>query len=202
MAAKGGARLDLQKIGRNVTGPALLQQLQRGVELRLRIIGQCYHDVSADIRKARLPRHAQRLPALCGGVRTPQPPQAVVEGGLYAQRQPVCAGAQKAFQQGGGEGLGIRFHRHLGVGQRTGCLHHAFQLSGREQTGSPAAKIERVGAGQLLAFQLPHNGPDVFVGHAAAVSGRVKVAIATFGEAIGDMDVDAKGHTLRPPVWV
>ena len=56
MPAKRGVRLDLEQIGRDVGGTAALDQLQRLVELRLRIMGQGQHDVAADVLKACPPR--------------------------------------------------------------------------------------------------------------------------------------------------
>ena len=61
VAAKGGAGLDLEQVGRNMGAATRLQQGKGFIKLRDGIIGQRQHNIPADLPEACLPRPGKRL---------------------------------------------------------------------------------------------------------------------------------------------
>ena len=183
-------------------GPAALDQLQGLVELGLGVVGQRQHDVAADVLKPRLPRHGKGGPGLFGRVGAAQGAQLGVPGGLHPEGDAVHPRRPEARKALGGDGLGVRFQGDLGPGQRRGSVEEPLCLRRSEQAGRAAAEIDRIrpqGRAWRKAGKLPQQGVHIGVRHAALAGAGVEIAVAAFGETIGDVQVKPQGHTKSQP---
>ena len=70
-------------------GTAFFDQLQCLVKLGLRIVGQCQHDVAADILEPGAPGSGKGCPRLLGAVGTAKGAQLGVPGGLHPEGDAV-----------------------------------------------------------------------------------------------------------------
>ena len=180
---------------------AAVQKLQRGVQLFLRIAGQGQHHVARQVGKARLLCPKQRLAGLGGGVRAPHAAQAFIQGRLHAQGKAVCARGEKAAQQSGRQRLGVCLQRNLRPGAGLCRINQLCKLGRAQQAGRAAAEIQGVRCTRKLpaqAGQLAQKGVYIRLRHLCASAKGIKIAVAAFGKAVRNMEIDALHH--GPPL--
>ncbi len=76
-------------------------------------------------------------------------------------------------------------------GRGVSSLYQGADLLRRKQRRCAAAEIQRVGATTIFG-KLPQQGVYIRLRHAARPRCRVKITVAAFGFAIGNMNVNAK----------
>ena len=200
--AKSGIRFDLEQIGRDVGGSARFDQLQRLVELRLRIMGQSQHDVAADVGEPGIPGSPERGPGLFCGVGPPQRFQLGIPCRLHPKGDPVDACLPERPQLCFVHRLGVGLQRDLGSGQGGSGFDQPGGVGRIQQAGGAAAEVERVGA-QRGVRRKPRKLPQQCVGvrrrNPPSAGCGIEIAIAAFGKTIWNMQVKSKRHRISQP---
>ena len=195
---EGRALLQLQAVAADVLGVEGQHLRQRVQPLIQRLTRQAVDQVHAQVADAGLADGLGRLFDLVEGVDAPDAAQQRVVGGLDAQGDAVHPGAAQGTQGlyiAGGVRVGL--HGDLRVtaeavafadGREDGLEAGCAQVGGRA-----AADIHRVyqmggGLGGDL-LQMAHQGGGVSVHFLLAVGQGVKIAVAAFLPAEGDVDV-------------
>ena len=183
-------------------GSALLDQFQRFVKLGFGVVGQCQHDVAADVRKACPPGGGKGSLRLLCRVRPAQCAQLGVPGRLHPERDAVHARLPEACKAFFRHRLRVCFQCDLGPRHRPGRIDQPFCLLRAQQTGGAAAKIKGVrlqGPLRCKAVKLPHKSLHIGIRHAALTGVGIEIAVPAFGETIGNMQIKSKGHTISQP---
>ena len=183
-------------------GTAFFDQLQCLVKLGLRIVGQCQHDVAADILEPGAPGSGKGCPRLLGIVRAAKGAQLGVPGRLHPEGDAVHPCRPEAPQTLLGDGLGVCLQGDLCTGHRLCCLDKSLCLRRGEQAGRAAAEIKGVrpqGRGWRKAVQLPQQRVHIGVRYAQLPGVGVEIAVLTFGKTVGNMQIKSKGHTISQP---
>ena len=202
MFTKGRIRLDLQQICRNMGSPTTLDQFQRFVKLSFGVVGQCQHDVAADVRKACPPGGGKGNPRLLCRVRPAQCAQLGVPGRLHPEGDAVHPRRPEAPQALLGDGLGVCFQGDLCTGHRLCCPDEPLCLRRGEQAGRAAAEINGIrpqGRVWRKAVQLPQKRVHISIRHAPLPGVGIKITVPAFGKAVGNMQIKSKGHTISQP---
>ena len=202
LAAKGRIRLDLQQVSRDMGGSAPLDEFQRLIELRLRIMGQCQHDVAADVLKPCPAGRRKGRAGLPGRVGAAQRAQLRVPGRLHPKGDAVDPCLPEAPQAFLGDGLRVGLQGHLSPGHRAGGTDEPPDLSRAEQAGGAAAEIHGIGPQGCVrrkACQLPQQSVHIGVRHAPLPGLGVEIAIPAFGKAVRDMQIKSEGHKTSQP---
>ena len=110
-------------------GPAVLNQFQCLIKLGLRIVGQCQHDVPADVGKACPLGRRERRPGLFGGVGAAQRFELAVPGRLHPERDAVDARGPEAAQCFFGDRLRVGFQCDLRPGPGLGRFYKAGNIA-------------------------------------------------------------------------
>ena len=183
-------------------GTAFFNQLQCLVKLGLRIVGQCQHDVAADILEPGAPGSGKGCPRLLGIVRAAKGAQLGVPGRLHPEGDAVHPCRPEAPQALLGDGLGVCLQGDLSTGHGVCCPDEPFCLRRGEQAGRAAAEIEGVrpqGRVRRKAVQLPQQRVHIGVRYAPLSGVGIKIAVPTFGKTVGNMQIKSKGHTISQP---
>ena len=188
MLSKGRIRLDLQQIRGNVGSPTTLDQFQRFVKLSFGVVGQCQHDVAADVRKACPPGGGKGNPRLLCRVRPAQCAQLGVPGRLHPEGDAVHSRLPEARKALFGHRLRVCFQRDLCPGQGPGRIDEPFCLLRAQQTGGAAAKIKGVrlqGPLRCKAVKLPHKSLHIGIRHTALTGVGIEITVPAFGKTVG-----------------
>ena len=95
-------------------------------------MGQCQHDVPADVGKACPLGRRERRPGLFGRVGAAQRFELAVPGRLHPERDPVDACRPEAAQCFFGDRLRVGFQGDLRPGQGLGSVYEAGNILGCE----------------------------------------------------------------------
>ena len=95
-------------------------------------MGQCQHDVPADVGKACPLSRRERRPGLFGRVGAAQRFELAVPGRLHPERDPVDARGPEAAQCFFGDRLRVGFQGDLRPGQGLGSVYEAGNILGCE----------------------------------------------------------------------
>ena len=183
-------------------GTAFFDQLQCFVELGLRVVGQCQHDVAADVLEPGAPGSGKGCPRLLGAVGTAKGAQLGVPGGLHPEGDAVHPCRPEAPQALLGDGLGVCLQGDLCTGHGVCCPDEPLGLRRGEQAGRAAAEIDGIrpqGRIRRKAVQLPQQRVHIGVRYAPLPGVGIKIAVPTFGKTVGNMQIKSKGHTISQP---
>ena len=187
MLSKGRIRLDLQQICRNMGSPTTLDQFQRFVKLGFGVVGQCQHDVAADVRKPCAPGGGKSSPRLLCRVRSAQCAQLGIPGRLHPKRDAVHARLPEACKAFFRHRLRVCFQCDLGPRHRPGRIDQPFCLLRAQQAGRAAAKIKGVRLQRCFrrkAGKLPQKSIHIGIRHAALTGMGIEIAVSAFGKTV------------------
>ena len=196
---KGGARLDLQQIGRDVGRPQLPADGGRTLDGFRPLAGQAQHHVEGQVIEPCPHGVPDGALHVGGGMPAAKEPQLVRIGGLHPQGKAAAAGGGKGPQSFVQIVSGVGLQGDLRVPQAedpAGGLHQAGQPGAAQQGGGAAADIQgvrlRADPGGPIRQGPLHRRR---IGVHGLVGGRVgiKIAVGAFGQAEGHMDIQADG---------
>ena len=181
---------------------ALLDKLQRLVELGLRIMGQGQHDVAADVLEPGPACGGESGPRLLCRVGAAQRLELTVPGRLDAEGDAVDARLPECPERVFGHGLRVGFQRDLGPGQGLCGGDEPGGVCRVQQTGRSTAEIKGVrpqGRVRRKPGEFPKQSVHIGPGDAALAGGRVKITVPAFGKTVRNMQIKSEGHQISQP---
>ena len=181
---------------------AILDKLQRLVELGLRIMGQGQHDVAADVLEPGTACGGESGPRLLCRVGAAQRLELAVPGRLDAEGNAVDARLPECPERVFGHGLRVSFQRDLGPGQGLCGGDEPGGVCRVQQTGRSTAEIKGVrpqGRVRRKPGEFPQKGVHIGPGDAALAGGGVKITVPAFGKTVRNMQIKSEGHQISQP---
>ena len=183
-------------------GPAGFDQLQRLIELGLRIMGQGQHDIAADVLEPGPLCRPECGPRLFGGVGAAQRFELAVPRGLDPEGDAVDARFPEGAEGLLRDRLRVGLQGDLCAGQGRRGFHEPGRVRRVQQTGGAAAEIEGIrpeGSVRCKAVQLPQKGVHVSAGYAPLSGCGIEIAVPAFGKTVWNMQIKSKRHEISLP---